>query len=191
MMYYTSKNPQWLSILAPEEVNNEELFRIVIFYVFHSPCEGLSAMGKTLSCYGWNTPWSKPFYLNKQLKASASNFEILYSANKYGTMSEALEKAELTDDFPSDLGRERICFYNNQKNQFMSVFYHIRNAFAYGRLNIFDVNGDCTFVLEDVNSRMKDSNGNIAVSARMILKKQTLLSWIDIIENGETAYNKQ
>ena len=38
---------------------------------------------------------------------------------------------------------------------------------------------------------MKDSNGNIAVSARMILKKQTLLSWIDIIENGETAYNKQ
>ena len=175
MKYYTSKNPEWLNILAPEEFNDEELFRIVIFYVFHSPCEGLSAMGKTLSSYGWNTPWSKPFYLNKQLKASASNFEILFSAN----------------NFPSNLERERICFYNNQKNQFMSVFYHIRNAFAHGRLNIFDVNGDCTFVLEDVNSRMKNSNGDIAVSARMILKKQTLLSWIDIIENGETAYNKQ
>ena len=140
MKYYTSKNPEWLNILAPEEFNDEELFRIVIFYVFHSPCEGLSAMGKTLSSYGWNTPWSKPFYLNKQLKASASNFEILFSANNYDAMSEALEKAEMTDDFPSNLERERICFYNNQKNQFMSVFYHIRNAFAHGRYCCFSAN---------------------------------------------------
>ena len=37
MKYYTSKNPEWLNILAPEEFNDEELFRIVIFMFFILP----------------------------------------------------------------------------------------------------------------------------------------------------------
>lgn len=189
MKYYTSNSPTWLQWIAPEEFNNEELFRIVIFYVFHSPCTKLSAMGKSLAEYNWNTPWKKPYYLNKQLKQASTNFNLLFSASKYSDMSEALEAADLKDNFLSDLGRERICIYDNEKNQFMSVFYHIRNAFAHCRLNIVDVNSECTFILEDVNSKMKNSNSQVAVSARMILKKSTLLKWIDIIEGGEQEYN--
>ena len=57
MRYYTEKKPNWLEWITPERVNDKDLFRIVIFYVFHSPCNGLSAMKKTLQEYGWNTPW--------------------------------------------------------------------------------------------------------------------------------------
>lgn len=189
MIVYTCANPEWLEWIAPEEFNNKELFRIVIFYVFHSPCTELSAMGKSLEAYNWHTPWRKPYYLNKQLKQAASNFDLLFSANGYDTMSEALEKADLKDDFPSDLSRERICIYDNKDNQFMSVFYHIRNAFAHGRLNIVDSEGECVFVLEDI-VKIKKRPQHPKVSARMILRRSTLLKWIEIIEAGECEYDK-
>lgn len=189
MEIYTSSSPKWLQWITPEEFNNEELFRIVIFYVFHSPCPDISAMGKSLEAYNWHNPWSKPYYLNKQLKQAALNF-VLVSTKPYDKMSEALEKADLKENFPSDLSRERICIYDNKDNQFMSVFYHIRNSFAHGRLNIVDVNGECTFVLEDVNPLRKNKNNEVSVSARMIIKRSTLLKWIEIIEAGECEYDE-
>lgn len=92
---------------------------------------------------------------------------------------------------PVDTGalKNSICAVDNQKNQFMSVFYHIRNAFAHGRLNMVDVDGDCVFILEDVQPNKKEEK--LKVSARMIIKKSTLLRWIDIIEGGQTEYQRQ
>lgn len=146
-------------------------------------------MGKPLSKYGWSAPWQKPYYLNRQLKQLASNYELLFSAASYEKMDEALEKADLLNDFPSNLEEERICIYDKEKNQFMSVFYHLRNSFAHGRLNMVDVDNECVFVFEDVAPNSKSDN--LKVSARMVLKKSTLLSWIDIIEHGESKYKKQ
>lgn len=71
-------------------------------------------------------------------------------------MDAALEKADLKDTFPSDFSRERICIYDNQGNQFLSVFYHIRNAFTHCRLNMVDVDGECVFILEDVQPKQKE-----------------------------------
>ena len=49
-----------------------------------------------------------------------------------------------------------------------------------------DVNGESVFIFEDV---AKESD-KLKVSARMILRKSTLLKWIDIIEQGERQYCK-
>ncbi|MCD8013361.1 MAG: hypothetical protein LUG99_09325 [Lachnospiraceae bacterium] len=95
-----------------------------------------------------------------------------------------LKKADLLDDFPSDYHKERICFHNGQKNYFLSVFYHIWNAFAHCRLNMIDDDGECVLILED-GIPQKDKT---KVSARMILRKSTLLKWIDIIEGGEREW---
>jgi hypothetical protein len=188
MTIFSARNPAWINWIPPEQFNDQDLFRIVIFFVFHSPCTNLSAMRKSLSDYGWNTPWRKPYYLNRQLRQAASTYDLLYSAEKYDKMDVALEKADLKDSFPSDLSRERICICDNQNNQFLSVFYHIRNAFAHGRLNMFDVDGECTFVFEDVRPSKKTEE--LKVSARMIIRKSTLLKWIEIIERGECEYKK-
>ena len=145
-------------------------------------------MGKSLAEYGWSAPWSKPFYLNKQLRQAASNYALIYPAATYDEMDVALEKAELENFIPFDCSRERICIYDCQSNQFLSVFFHIRNAFAHCRLNMVDVNGECVFLLEDVCPQ-KDKD-DLKVSARMILYKSTLLKWIEIIENGEREYQK-
>lgn len=183
MIVSTPRNAIWLQRIAPEKFNNAELFRIVTFFVFHSPCQGLSAMGCSLAEYGWATPWEKPYWLNKQLRQAASNYNLLYPVKRYDETDIALEKANLKDNFPSDLNTERVCFYNGCKNQFLSVFYHLRNSFAHGRLNMMDINGECVFVFEDVVP--KKNADDLKVSARMILRKSTLLKWIDIIESGE------
>lgn len=188
MTVFVNRNPKWLNWIAPEQFNDYDLFRIVIFFVFHSPCSELSSMCRTLEEYGWSTPWRKPYYLNRQLKQAASNYELLFSAKGYDEMDVALDKAKLKDDFPSDLTRERICIYNNHSNQFMSVFYHLRNAFAHCRLNMADVNGACVFIIEDVQPNKKEDK--VKVSARMVLRKSTLLKWIDLIENGEREYKR-
>lgn len=146
-------------------------------------------MGKTLAEYGWSAPWRKPYYLNKQLRQAASLYELIYSAKEYDKMDEALDKADLKETFPSDLSRERICIYDNQGNQFLSVFYHIRNAFAHCRLNMVDIDGECVFIFEDVQPKKKSNQ--LKVSARMILRKSTLIKWIDLIENGECEYQKK
>ncbi|MFR6292273.1 MAG: hypothetical protein ACLUKQ_12595 [Peptococcaceae bacterium] len=188
MIVFTKRNPDWMKWIAPDRFNDQDLFRIVIFFVFHSPCKNISSMGKSLAEYGWSAPWSKPFYLNKQLRQAASNYALIYPAATYDEMDVALEKAELENFIPFDCSRERICIYDCQSNQFLSVFFHIRNAFAHCRLNMVDVNGECVFLLEDVCPQ-KDKD-DLKVSARMILYKSTLLKWIEIIENGEREYQK-
>lgn len=184
---FTQYNPAWLNQIAPDRFEDQDLFRIVTFYVFHSPCAGLSARGRSLEEYGWSAPWKKPYYLNKQLKQAASNYELLYSADGYEKMDEALGSANMLRDFPLDMSVERASFTDCKKNQFLSLFSHIRNSLAHGRLNMMDVNNECVFAFEDVSPK-KDNEGRNKVSARMILRKSTLLRWIDIIESGEEEY---
>jgi len=138
MKVYVDEHPQWLNWIAPEKFKDAELYKIVTFYVFQSPCQDLSARCKTLYEYGWSNPWSKPYYLNRQLKQRATNFELFYSASTHDGMDQALQRAHL-DVFPpiDEDGNfdstERLCFYDCKNNQSMSVFYHIRNMLAHCR----------------------------------------------------------
>lgn len=74
------------------------------------------------------------------------------------------------------------------RNQFLSVFYHLRNAFAHCRINMIDYEDECIFILEDIVPNQKNEHKQ-KLSARMIIRKSTLLKWIDIIEEGEKIFN--
>ena len=190
MITYTQFDAPWLKWIAPEKFNDAKLFRIVVFFVFHSPCKNVSSMGRSLKQYGWTNPWKAPYYLNKHLLKAATNDKLLFTAENYKKMSQALNDASLNDDFSTDLATERICIHKGQDPVFISVFKHIRNAFAHCRLNLVDIEGDCIFILEDIGAKSKNSD-QYKVSARMILRESTLLKWIDIIEAGEKEYKKQ
>ena len=125
-------------------------------------------MSKSLVEYGWNAPWRKPQYLQRRLKAASTNADLLFSAETIDDMRQALEKAELLEDITANIEVERIAVYNNKKNQFMSVFYHLRDAFAHGRLNMVDIGleDDYVFIFEDVTKRKE----LYKVTARMILR---------------------
>ncbi len=113
---------------------------------------------------------------------------IQYDIRTEGKVKEYGEgESDLNNCFPSHFERERICVVDNKNNQFMSVFYHIRNAFAHGRFYLQNCNGNKVFVMEDVASK-RDSKKSI--TARMIIQKKTLLKWIDLIKGGEKIYSK-
>lgn len=186
MRYYVDYYADWLNEIAPSEFEDNDLFRIVTFFVFHSPCEKTSARGVSLQEYHWSKPWGKPYYLNRQLKNASTNPNLLFSAKSSSNMDASLGKANLLENFPCNLEQERICIHDNKKNQFISVFFHLRNAFAHCRLNMVNADGECIFIIEDVG---RETKGRYPVSARMILRKSTLLKWIDIIEGGERECN--
>lgn len=168
--------------------SSENTKKIWSFYVLETPVVGLSARSKDLKSHGWNKPWNKNYYLNKQLKEISTNIELMSSTDKYDKMDEALEKVKLLDNFPSDLGYERIGIYNNKKNQFISTFYHIRNSLAHGRFDVRMTSEEKVrvYIFEDV---IKDKDG-FKISARMILREDTLISWINLIKGGEQPYHK-
>lgn len=60
-----------------------------------------------------------------------------------------------------------------------SVLTHIRNSFAHGNTYFFNNN---MMLLED-----KDNRGSI--TARIILKRQTLLDWISLIDSSHLFYD--
>lgn len=177
--------PTWMQETLISEYD-EDFIKILDFFQFHSPVKGLSARCVTIQEYGWHSPWKKPFWLNKQLKQMSSNYELLFSASDQSCMTENLEKAELKENFPSDLDRERICVVDNKKNQFLSVFYHIRDSFAHGRFYVHDCNENKVFVMEDVGT--KKYGDKKPLTARMIIRKETLVKWIDLIKGGEKEY---
>lgn len=73
--------------------------------------------------------------------------------------------------------------FKGRYNEFLSICYHIRNSFAHGRLAMYDYeNGkDIVFVLEDGVKK----NGEFQVRSRMVLKKSTLLKWMNILKAGK------
>ena len=109
------KEQNWIQFESYEELNNDDFWKIITFYVFHTPCNNLSAQVKTLEDYGWVTPWLKPYKLNLQLKEASSNFGLIYSVPTRKKLNEALEKAGISKKFPPDKFTEVACFHDNKK----------------------------------------------------------------------------
>lgn len=166
---------KWIKAPIDEKLKNEDFRKILDFFVIHTPCEELSARAKTLNSYQWENTYP----LKKGMRVVPLKDSIFSFGEKWEEMKDCLAEVNLQKNFPSALEIERGCLYKKSKqNQLDCIFYHIRNCFAHGRFNISENNGDWTFVLEDWGTKNR-------VSARMILKKSTLLKWIEIIEGGE------
>ena len=169
--------------LTKEILNSSEFQRIFFFFTIYTPCTDLSYRGKSLESYGWNNQSEL-----KKILLKDKNIE-LYSARNYKSMKEELQKADLDLDPPKSISAEKICVYINRSNQLLSIFSHIRNSFAHGRFYIDDFNGEQFYIFEDVVEQTKPQVTKI--SARMIIKKSTLLKWIQIIEGGRKSYKKE
>ncbi len=106
--------------------------------------------------------------------------QYFQTAKTYNELPGALHKAKLSDEDFARLDDERVAFHDNEENQFMSLFRHIRCAFAHGRVGMKKTDQRIIYLME---------NGSIyrwgfKVNARMVLKKSTLLSWVQIIREG-------
>ena len=69
----------------------------------------------------------------------------------------------------------------NSETRMECLFRHIRNSLAHGRTYIFN---NAMIMLEDL-----DENG--ILSARILIKAQTLIDWMDIIDHPNNYLNNQ
>ena len=182
----SSLNPGWIKKKVPASYSNDELKRIVLFFVINTPCIDLSSSAIPVQNYGWGNDVWKKGKLREQLLSVAGlkTNHTFFSAKKIEDLKEVCKKANLAKGFHKDRELERIAMYKPSRyNDFLAVCYHIRNALAHGRLAMYPISNstDIVFVLEDGVKK----GTNFQVRSRMILKRSTLLKWIDIIEAGK------
>ena len=177
----SSMNPGWIKKKVPATYADDDLKRIVLFYVINTPCTQLSSSGIPLTEYGWDKDVWKTRDLVELLfsVAGLERGKTFFVAKKIDEMKDTCEKAEMKKGFHKDQSVEKIVIYQQPGyNTFMSVLYHIRNSLAHGRLAMYGAGKEIVLVLEDGVKK----NGEFQVRSRMILKKSTLISWIDILE---------
>lgn len=200
-----SLKPGWANRKLPDYFFQDvDYLKIISFYVFYAFKPNRSSKGKTFKDYNWpKDVWknSKNIGLKDVLIYSADLHMYLnstaydyvtrtplqaptfVSCNTPDDMHEICQKAGLPKEFTRTKHTNRIAVYNSEGNIMLSVFDHIRNAFAHGRFTIYD---DGFIALESgkkVNNP-KNNKGLFDVRSRMLLSKDTLMKWIKIIEAG-------
>ena len=174
-----NENEEWLRRPINKDFCDNDLMRIVLFYVLHSPCKQGSYSRINLEDFGWKNPWHSTRF--KSLLDDIPNFSsdsFLYTETQKGFKA-LWESANLADNFFDENGKEYAVFsYAGESNSHLDLIHHIRNALAHGRFTARKYNREFYIYMEDV--RQIDSR--FVVNARIILKKKTLIEWIDIFE---------
>ena len=178
----TALNPGWIHKEIRDKDKDIDFFRIILFYVINTPCIELSTSSLPMSHYGWKSKVWKDSKLKDELFSIAKlkRGTTYIAVKKTDEMKKACDKASLKRKFHDDRDVERIVVYKSKYNEFLSICYHLRNALAHGRFQIYEnTNKEPVFAIEDGVK----INGDFYVRSRMVLKKATLISWINIIEH--------
>ena len=183
---YTKKKSEWITQIECAEFYDADFFRIIMFFLVCSLADQTSAFYKPLSTYGWVDPVRKKGGLREQLLGELEKLEKIISKPDANDMKRALEDIGMAKGFPNGDHTERVCMVQTvkQENQILALFIHIRNVLAHGRIKISGAGDESVFFMEDC--QYIPDKKRYVVSARMILKKSTLIKWIDIIESGMT-----
>ena len=179
----SSINPGWIHRKKEEKYLDKDFMRIFVFFVINTPCTESSYSGIDIKDYGWDKNlWRNNGLKNKLFsRAGLIRDDSFVVAKKTSEMKKACEKGKTKKNFHNDRSKEKVVIYKSKDNEFLSICNHIRNSLAHGRFSIYDSEHGDVYVMEDGVKR----NGKFQVRSRMILKKSTLISWIDILEKGK------
>ena len=174
-----SESVEWLQHPIPQKFCDEDFLRIVLFYVLHSPCKKGSYSRINLEDYGWRNPWHKDKFkemINSKANLNKESFRFTSAQKDFKALWEDTEKSE---NFYDEFGEEFAVFsHAGESNPHLDMLHHIRNSLAHGRFTAKKHNKEFYMFMEDV----KEVNKQFTVNARIVLKKKTLLNWIDIFE---------
>lgn len=187
----TSDHPSWLDTIVPPEYEDAELYEIILFFVIHSPCNGQSAKGISLTERGWKPkPWNSPKYLKEKLDFAIfeNSTRLLKPVESKKQLLLELNSMDLNDDFYNHRNAQRALYTivseKGCKNEYMSLFYHIRNALAHGRIAMYPYkSNDVVFVMEDGKEVGGKADRRFEVSARIVINKSSLLRVIEVLKN--------
>lgn len=188
------ERPCWIDDdFTLEKMRENEFARIRVFFHDNTPDQKSSARAITLEQYGWADKNKLQKILLDGFKKTHANYPESLKKMNVKLADVGLEKENWYETTS-----EKICLCTSGKKKIDKLFSHLRNVFAHSRFSIRSIEGktDFIFIFEDAYTRkLKNDKGigqnEFDVSARMILKKTTLLKWIEIIESGERAFARQ
>lgn len=171
-----------------EELLNDNFKKIFMFYVIETPCKNVSSREKYIKDTWGERVWRNtgPNGLRARLLEQANlvvnnNYIV---AKKMDDMSNILALVKLNNNFQSKLLINKIAFYKNKEAEFENIFFYIRCSLAHGRFHIKKNNMDEIYYIMETGDHKKREN-KVELKARMVIKEQTLIDWINIINNKE------
>lgn len=171
----------WLQRQIPTAFADTDFLKIILFFVLYSPCKKGSYSRIDLEEYGWKNPWHYEDFktsLNQIAGFNENNWHYKEAQKDFKKFWETLGYQENFYDLENG---EFVAFSNvGESNPFMNLLHHIRNSLAHGRFTAKKIprRNDYYIYMEDV----KPVDGFYRVNARLILKKSTLLEWIDFFQ---------
>ena len=157
---------------------DERFARIYRFYVIETPVSGVSARAKSFKIRQINMN-----SLNAALRRESPFLKSGWVVKPIKEIEEACKEKGL--DKTVKFADELVIHTENHKlctGKTDSLFYAIRCAFAHGSFAIHEYKNHTYYVLEN--------NDSGTLKARMVLKEDTLIKWIELIEAFPKANNK-
>ena len=171
---------------------DKEASRLMSFYLCLGATSGEAGSTttiKTLADYGWRGSSQLTSLERKLLSTSGICSFCMLESNKIDATLEAMDLTEnICPVHPRAVIQHtvsKIYFKEDGKlqvdhvdqNRMQCLFRHIRNSIAHGLT--YEVSDDC-LLLEDRGTKDKGRS----VTARILVEKQSLIDWIDVIEKG-------
>ena len=179
----------WLNSKPGKGFFDDSFYRIINFYVLHSPCKVSSYSPITLESLGWKNPWNSSRFRDTfdKIAGFASDESFYYHESKNHFLE--LWKQSGFEFFPSeDLSEYAVLIHAGESNPRMDLLHHIRNSLAHGRFSVVKDNREYYLFFEDV-ATIRGLNGALVVNSRVCLKKSTLIAWIDFFEQKKYTDN--
>lgn len=190
--YSTTKHPSILSECPDcKLLDDAELWALYEFYVLHSPCEKTSCQGRPFERYGWSGS-IRDTGLGSELEAAFTECKgqmivprgpvSIPRGDKLAVdLPRMFQLADFTDGPLLDVATERVAMRaTSGSNSWLRLFRRIRNCLAHGRFEAADPADGLgpSLIMED-----RDANN---ITARIVLRLQTLLKWREIVGRGPT-----
>ena len=154
-------------------VFDDNFQRIVQFYLFESPIDGVSHRGKIFKDYGWSG--SSRFKMLERLLKSASGMDDA----QWNILESSSEVKRRSDGVTYD---HQFIYSDRSKGKVPTFIYSIRNAFAHGSFDLLEIDGCRHYLIEN-------EYGN-NLRSKMMLSEHTLIEWIKIIKTKPEYFKK-
>lgn len=187
---------QCICSIADAGYTCDEFKSIIEFYVLNAPIlksDKSDLFGlKNLKDYGWRGNGDMNKLERELLKDSKiHSFCFIKASTIHDTLEQMLlgengwcaehPRAVLKQEFGVTVTEDGKVEISNSETRMECLFRHIRNALAHNHVYVFD-NGN--ILLEDMEIQSK------SVTARILLSKNTLLNWINIVKKVSPQTNE-
>lgn len=171
----------WYDPTLPIPVGDRNFQKILTFYLFECPVTigkaGVSVRGISLERCGWRGRTLTS--LLSRMKQTASGHLSYLAVPASADVGEAVRNEEAASTL-SDPHFELIAFREDTRlGKTKTILYMIRNALAHGSFHVARTDRGSVYWF--------DSSKGGHVRARIRLREETLLAWMELIRSGPSA----